>query len=246
MYRYWMIVLMFGLIGCGGGGSSGVVEVALQTPTNEDNRTQTPTDESNQTLKDENTKTDSNTFVPQESNTTLQDAFINGLGAIPASPQALSYIPIVPTPTGDFGVKLPRLIDLSPQMPPVRHQGSQNSCVGWAVGYYLKSFQEHIETNSSYGQDGNYSGVFSPSFVYNITKLNTSCESGSSLVAALEIARDIGVSSWDTMPYNQNSCNTIPSQQSFKNAKCNTIASYERFDLSYPISHTTIINMKVG
>lgn len=67
-----LFLLTLILLGYGGRGSGGAMEVALQTPTNE----------SNQTLKDENTTTDSNTFVPQESNTTLQDRIIKGLGLL--------------------------------------------------------------------------------------------------------------------------------------------------------------------
>ena len=39
----------------------------------------------------------------------------------------------------------PASVDNSAHMPPVRAQGSQASCVGWAFGYYYKTYQEWQE-----------------------------------------------------------------------------------------------------
>lgn len=54
-------------------------------------------------------------------------------------------------PTGPPGVQPlvvsvpPVSVDLSAQMPPVGDQGEENSCVGWASGYAIKSSQEALE-----------------------------------------------------------------------------------------------------
>ena len=42
-------------------------------------------------------------------------------------------------------VSVPSLLDLSFDTPPPGDQGHQRSCVGWAVAYALKSYQERVE-----------------------------------------------------------------------------------------------------
>jgi len=244
-----MMLSILLLVNCGGGGGSSTSSPALpQSDLNATKENQSPQEESSginveTPLTHDNNQTQ---ITQEETNASLEDssAIIKGFGAIPSTAQTLSYIPIVPTPTGDFGVKLPRLIDLSPQMPPVRHQGSQNSCVGWAVGYYLKSFQERMDQNTSYGVDSNFSGAYSPAFVYNITKEGDSCEAGSSIVAGLDILNKIGIASWQEMPYTQKSCSTIPSSEAIKEAACAKISLFQRFSLDYPIKPQTLQVMK--
>ena len=59
---------------------------------------------------------------------------------------------------------LPPAADNSPGLPPVGDQGAQGSCVSWAVGYYLKSYQEGKE----HGWDLTVPDhQFSPAFLFN-------------------------------------------------------------------------------
>jgi len=53
----------------------------------------------------------------------------------------------------DSGEDLPKQVDLSDQFPIAGHQGQQNSCVGWAVAYALKSYQENLDSKSFTEQD---------------------------------------------------------------------------------------------
>jgi len=99
------------------------------------------------------------------------------------------------------------------------------------VGYYLKSFQERIDQNTSYGVDSNFSGAYSPAFVYIITKEGDSCEAGSSIVAGLDILNKIGIASWQEMPCTQ------------KSGVCQNIA-LSTFSLDYPIKPQTLQVMK--
>ena len=62
-------------------------------------------------------------------------------------------------PFGATGDNLPAYIDYSADLPPVRSQGNQQSCVAWATAYALKFFEEKKENNSTL--------EFSPSFIYN-------------------------------------------------------------------------------
>src|SRR5690606_29984479 len=64
-------------------------------------------------------------------------------GLIPATQEELRGIPLASLPYS--GTELPPRVDLSANMPPPLDQGSQNSCVGWAVAYAVKTYQEQIE-----------------------------------------------------------------------------------------------------
>jgi len=62
--------------------------------------------------------------------------------------------------------KIPTSFDLSDKMPPVGDQGHQGSCEAWAIGYYIKSYQEAKER-----QDFQYNDtvLYSPAYLYNYT-----------------------------------------------------------------------------
>ncbi|MGB5383898.1 MAG: hypothetical protein WBN19_08610, partial [Lutimonas sp.] len=58
--------------------------------------------------------------------------------SVPPSDQKVAAI--------DIPVNMPASVDLSEYLPEVRSQGTQGSCVAWATGYYLKTFQENLES----------------------------------------------------------------------------------------------------
>ncbi|MEL6694060.1 MAG: hypothetical protein AAFQ12_13665, partial [Pseudomonadota bacterium] len=62
---------------------------------------------------------------------------------------------------------LPEFIDLSSFLPEAGHQGAQGSCVGWAVGYALKTYHEAKEGQIVRPDDYYH---FSPAFIYNTIK----------------------------------------------------------------------------
>ncbi|HET6487530.1 MAG TPA: PEGA domain-containing protein, partial [Spirochaetia bacterium] len=67
-------------------------------------------------------------------------------------------------PTG-APTELPARVDLRNLFPPPGDQGlTQPSCVGWAVGYGLKTYQERLAHGWSLSSD---SHLMSPSFIYN-------------------------------------------------------------------------------
>ncbi|MEA2029712.1 MAG: BspA family leucine-rich repeat surface protein, partial [Campylobacterota bacterium] len=203
MNKLLILVVMF-LLGCGGGGST----APTQTPPQEVN-----SNEQNITI--------------DETNISTQE---RGFGALSTPKDILDRIPLAYVPSGSSGDTLPSSIDLSPHMPPVGDQGSQNSCVGWAVGYYLKSYQEHIEHNQAYGLGGDYTHRYSPAFIYNMSKIG-SCESGAYLLDALLLLKDTGVSPWKDMPYEPNHCNT-PSDNAIEKAICAQIDNIKRLDIN--------------
>ncbi len=111
-------------------------------------------------------------------------------------------------------------------MPPVRSQGQQGSCSSWAVGYYLKSYHEHLDKDTTYGTGNDYEGAYSPAFLYNIVKVGD-CNSGSYISANLERVQNTGISTWKDMPYSDNDCDTQPSSIATKNAECAKILKYD-------------------
>ena len=123
-----------------------------------------------------------------------------GLGLRLASPDRLRGVPLAFTPYA--GDALPARVDLSANMPPPGHQGGQNSCVGWAIAYALKSYQEKVDEGwNFYLSNGRVSAarVFSPSFIYN------QCNHGQNVpilyMDAFNILSEEGAATWADMPY---------------------------------------------
>jgi hypothetical protein len=131
----------------------------------------------------------------------LQEGARPGLGLIKATPERLRGVPLAFTPYS--GDALPAAVDLSPDMPPPGAQGKLNSCVGWAIGYALKSYQEKIEERQPIVQGGRIDArrVFSPSFIYN------QCNGGKNVPIlysdAFAILSEQGAATWADMPYNE-------------------------------------------
>ena len=183
-----------------------------------------------------------------------------GLGALIPTEEMLASIPDMTALSSYNADDLPTSFDLSDKMPPVRNQGGQGSCASWAVGYYLKSYHEHIDKNTDYGKGNNYSGAYSPAFLYNSVKIGSSCNSGSYLYKNLDRVKDIGIASWKDMPYNESKCDTKPSDTATTNAKCARILDYQKIsihreniksiemqDIKYYLSHGNpiVIGIKV-
>jgi hypothetical protein len=103
--------------------------------------------------------------------------------------------------------------DLSQDMPFPGDQGiNQGSCVAWAVGYGLKTYQERIETS-----DNNL--VFSPSFIFNNFKSTfSSCDEGIFYHEAFDFLLDNGICLWDDMPYVTDNCKIKPSNDAKEDA----------------------------
>lgn len=108
---------------------------------------------------------------------------------------------------------LPERIDLSGNFPTPGDQGRQGSCVGWAIGYALKSYQEKMEEGWDLASS---STVFSPAWIYN--QINGGRDSGSSPLNALQLIVDDGAATLASMPYNQRDYTTQPSSEAIAEA----------------------------
>jgi len=136
------------------------------------------------------------------------------------SPEAQYGLGLLPS-TGDFPRfdakrlygslgALPSVVDLSGNLPPVGSQGYQSSCVGWAVGYYYKTFQEGVERNWDVTTAAHQ---FSPAWIYNQrTTSNCAQDQGMSYYNAFVIVREKGAAPLASFPYRQDDTCTQPSQ----------------------------------
>ena len=128
----------------------------------------------------------------------------NGLGCIPTRP---GLYPLI-TPPLLSAAQLPQSLDLSEALPPAGNQGRQNSCVGWAVAYGYKTFQESQEHRWDVSDPDHQ---FSPSYVYN--QRNTSdCrrDNGMSIPCAMTTLVEQGCAPLSVFPYIQDDTCTLP------------------------------------
>jgi hypothetical protein len=107
---------------------------------------------------------------------------------------------------------LPSSIDLSGNFPEPGNQGNQGSCVGWATGYALKSYQEKVEEQWAFSQ----ATIFSPAWIYN--QINGGQDQGSRLDDAMDLIVNRGAATWQNMPYSDTNYTDQPSQQAIAQA----------------------------
>jgi hypothetical protein len=100
-------------------------------------------------------------------------------------------------------------------LPPVRDQGSEGSCVGFAVGYAARSIDWYYRQGAYSYSDG--TNLFSPEYLYNQTKFSSDCGSGTAMQTALDFVKNNGIATWAVMPYTSGSCSLLPTaeQQAF-------------------------------
>lgn len=135
----------------------------------------------------------------------------------------LSY-PLASTPL--MGL-LPRSADLSPLMPQPGDQGQQGSCVGWAVAYAMKTYQEGVERKWPLDHP---SAQFSPAFIYNQIRISQNCAGGTMLPDALNLVQRSGAAPLSDFPYNPQACSAMPSAGVRQRARHFAIADWRRVD----------------
>ena len=103
---------------------------------------------------------------------------------------------------------LPSSVDLTDKFPAPGNQGSQNSCVAWAVAYALKSHQEELSRNWGLDTDEH---LFSPAYIYNQCCGGT--DSGTSVYSVMELIVNQGVCTLASFPYNDSDYLTQPTEE---------------------------------
>ncbi|MFD1314568.1 C1 family peptidase [Namhaeicola litoreus] len=117
---------------------------------------------------------------------------------------------------------LPASIDLSEYLPEVRSQGTQGSCVAWATGYYLKTFQENLENDRKNTTSNDIN--MSPAFMFNQIKIQP-CD-GAVVSKGLELLVSQGLSSWNEFPYDDDNCFVMPTPELIELASPNKIQDF--------------------
>jgi len=115
--------------------------------------------------------------------------------------------------------KLPEQYSLRDKMTPIRSQGKEGACVGFAMATGVKEYQEQID-----------SGFFislSPRFVYELAKQISGHKEGTTLKAACEVVHEFGVCEEISWPYIANDVGQ-PQQAYMANAEQFKIKSYAR------------------
>ena len=156
-------------------------------------------------------------------------ASVAGQGLVLVSEEEYDEIPVASPPLAFTA--LPSRTDMSEFLPRPRSQGSQGSCVAWAVAYGLKTYQESAELGRPpVGPDQ----VFSPAYIYNqlvANRPNPDCDVGTSIPAALEILKNQGAATLAEFPYDPSSCRMLPTAGTHADASVRKIADWGRVDL---------------
>ena len=129
----------------------------------------------------------------------------HGLGCIPSRPgrHALASPPLQMA-------QLPPSVDLSEDLPPAGDQGMQNSCVGWAIAYGYKTFQEGRERVWDLGDPAHQ---FSPSYVYN-QRITSDChrDNGMSIPDGMNTLVQQGCAPLSVFPYSGGNPCVLPDE----------------------------------
>lgn len=146
-------------------------------------------------------------------------------GLIFLSPSTYASIPEASSPA--MGL-LPKATDLTSQFPPPGDQGTQNSCVAWAVAYGVKTYLEGSERHWPISTSDH---VFSPSFLYNQLNHKADCSGGLKFDDVLNLIHAGGVSSLQDFPYDPSTCSTLPNAAIRQSAAVFKIGEYRRVNV---------------
>ena len=155
-------------------------------------------------------------FPPEEEVDPDPEPLERELGLILIDVEAYRAAPIIHANP----VALPAAVDISIDTPSPGDQGSQGSCVGWAVAYILKTYHERIERGWRLTDNRH---VMSPAYVYNQIKQPGG---GAFFVDAFALLAAQGVSSWATMPYHEQDDQSQPSAAAREEAANYRIVSW--------------------
>ncbi len=150
-------------------------------------------------------------------------------GLVLTSDKAYLAVPLADLDLQGGQESLPLEVDLSADFPRPGDQGKQASCVGWAVAYALKSYQEGIETGK---KPLLADRIFSPSYLYNQLNKSTDCQRGIFLPAALEFLMREGAIPLSAFPYAERSCSRRPTEALSRSARSYSIQYFRRVDFA--------------
>jgi Papain family cysteine protease/Bacterial Ig domain len=142
---------------------------------------------------------------------------------------------VVVEPPSTSGVRL--------TMPPVSNQGSEGSCVAFAVGYAARSAEQFYRSGAS--AYSNSTNIFSPEFLYNQVKFDVECSSGTAMQTALDFMKVTGICTYQSMPYSSsNGCSLLPSSTQNTEASNYKIASYAKLYTTDKVAIKSMVSQK--
>jgi C1A family cysteine protease len=118
-------------------------------------------------------------------------------------------------------VKLPKKVDYTKKMSPIRNQGEEGTCVGFAVAVGMKEYQELLDYEKLV--------ELSPRFVYSEAKKIDGVPGleGTTIRAAMQVLKKLGVCQEKFWPYRPHQKDK-PKESAFSNAKKFCIMTYGR------------------
>jgi hypothetical protein len=157
---------------------------------------------------------DNTQFVSEDGTVYYTGLTCTGTGEYITNPDNTIDDLVIPT-------TLPEQFDLSEFLPPIGNQGSQSSCVSWAVTYYMKSLQERVASPLPYDENT----ILSPAYTYNQVTMGN-C-TGTDISQTLEILKGKGACSLLDFPYDFTSCALQPTAAIDQLALPNRISGYK-------------------
>ena len=123
-----------------------------------------------------------------------------------------AYLPVV---------KLPKKVDYTKKMSPVRYQGEEMTCVGFAVASGMKEYQEFLDYKKLV--------ILSPRFVYSEAKKIDGMpgQEGTTLRASMQVLNKLGVCEEKFWPYASGPKST-PKKMAKPNARKFRVKAYAR------------------
>ena len=118
-------------------------------------------------------------------------------------------------------IALPSKFSLVSKMTPVKNQGAEGSCIGFAMVVGVKEYQETT------GKDAQPGIELSPRFLYEEAKKISGHKEGTTLKAAMQVASKLGVCEYYYWPYSPNFVGE-PQGGAYKNALQYKIKTYAR------------------
>ena len=147
-----------------------------------------------------------------------------GLGALPDTFDQRDFL--YEAAPGHFIGAVPPSVDMRNWCSPVRDQGQQGSCTGFALAAGLREFLE-IKN----GTPATFVGL-SPAFVYYQERVKEgqvdNCDAGGMIRIGLGILAKMGVCPESDDPYTDQSCDLAQPQQAVQDAQQFTIQAYHR------------------
>lgn len=131
------------------------------------------------------------------------------------------------------GSGIPTSIDLTAKFPPIGDQGQYGTCIGWSVGYNLKTAIEGIDNNYSSAQLAQPTKQFSPKDLFwavDPSYKGDNCN-GTTFESAFDVIQARGIATMATAPYqNLGSCSSSPPSAWTSEAANYKINNYRKID----------------